>query len=89
MRMPPRFGPPDERFFPFQQADVSHIRRKWLDVPYAGISQAQQLDIYLPPEGDGPSPAILHVHGGGFELVTSAICPFCPSCRDWSAGMPW
>ncbi len=47
-------------------ADVSHIRRKWLDLPYASLSPAQKLDIYLPDEGDGPFPVILYIHGGGF-----------------------
>jgi acetyl esterase/lipase len=58
--MPP--GPP--LFIP--QADVSGIRRKWLDVPYATISPAQGLDLYLPDEGDGPFPLIVHIHGGAF-----------------------
>lgn len=47
-------------------ADVSHVRRKWLDLPYASLSPAQKLDIYLPDEGDGPFPVILYIHGGGF-----------------------
>ncbi len=47
-------------------ADVSHIRRKWLDLPYASLSPTQKLDIYLPEEGDGPFPVILYIHGGGF-----------------------
>ena len=50
------------------QADVTHIHRKWLDIPYANLSTAQILDIYLPDEGDGPFPVILHIHGGGFEM---------------------
>jgi acetyl esterase/lipase len=49
-------------------ADVSHIHRKWLDVPYASLSPAQKLDIYLPDEGEGPYPTILHIHGGGFAI---------------------
>jgi acetyl esterase/lipase len=47
-------------------ADVSHIRRKWLDLPYASLSLTQKLDIYLPDDGDGPFPVILYIHGGGF-----------------------
>jgi len=78
MRMPPRFGPPGTGPFPFEQADVSHIQRKWLDVPYASLSPAQKLDIYLPPEGDGPFPVILHVHGGGFEMGDKRDMPFLP-----------
>ncbi len=48
--------------------DVSEIRRKYLDVPYAGASPNQRLDIYLPPEGDGPFPTVIFVHGGAFIL---------------------
>jgi acetyl esterase/lipase len=56
-KMPPFEAPP---------ADVSHISRKWLDLPYANLSPTQKLDIYLPDEGDGPFPVILYIHGGGF-----------------------
>ena len=49
-------------------ADISQFNRKWLDLPYASLSQSQKLDIYLPEEGDGPFPVILHIHGGGFAL---------------------
>jgi acetyl esterase/lipase len=86
MRMPPKFGPPGEGFFPMPPADVSYIRRKSLDVPYAGISQAQQLDIYLPPEGDGPFPVILHVHGGGFEMGDKRDMPLLPLLQGLERG---
>ncbi len=46
--------------------DVSGIRRKSLDIPYASQSPNQKLDIYLPGEGDGPFPTIIFVHGGAF-----------------------
>ena len=58
----------DEASIRIPQADVSHIRRKWLDLPYASISQAQTLDVYLPAEGDGPFPVVLHIHGGAFAM---------------------
>jgi acetyl esterase/lipase len=45
-------------------ADTGHIQRKFLDIPYAGSSPAQKLDIYLPDEGDGLFPVILSIHGG-------------------------
>ena len=56
--------------FPFEPepADVSHIVRKWLDVAYASVSPAQQLDLYLPETGEGPFPVVMDIHGGGFEL---------------------
>jgi acetyl esterase/lipase len=64
-----KFGPPpDGTFFDIPMADVSHVQRKWLDLPYADLSPAQKLDIYLPDEGDGPFPVIMHIHGGGFEI---------------------
>jgi len=50
------------------RADVSYITRKWLDVAYASLSPAQQLDIYLPESGEGPFPVILFIHGGAFAM---------------------
>jgi acetyl esterase/lipase len=58
----------DNALIEIPQADVSHIGRKWLDLQYAHISQAQKLDIYLPTEGDGPFPVVLHIHGGAFAI---------------------
>jgi acetyl esterase/lipase len=58
----------DEPPFHTPSADVSHICRKWLDLPYASLSPSQKLDIYLPDEGDGPFPVILFIHGGGFAI---------------------
>ena len=49
-------------------ADVSHIRRKWLDIPYASLSPSQNLDIYLPDEGNGSFPVIIYLHGGAFSI---------------------
>jgi len=39
--------------------------RHWLDIPYAEESDRQKFNVYL-PEGKGPFPAILLVHGGGW-----------------------
>jgi acetyl esterase/lipase len=47
--------------------DTSHIKRKWLNLPYALLSPAQKLDIYIPEKGDGPFPVILQIHGGAFR----------------------
>lgn len=46
--------------------DPSAIKRKWLDLAYANLSESQKLDIYLPDEGDGPFPVVLFIHGGFF-----------------------
>ena len=32
-------------------AFTHHIRRRYLDIPYANLSLSQKLDIYLPDEG--------------------------------------
>ncbi|WP_097653120.1 alpha/beta hydrolase [Candidatus Chloroploca asiatica] len=41
------------------------------DAAYANISTAQQLDLYV-PEGEGPFPVIVTIHGGGFMLGDKA-----------------
>jgi acetyl esterase/lipase len=64
---PPFGGPPPEGFEP-PAADVSHIARKWLDIPYAHMSPAQRLDIYLPDTGDGPFLVLFSIHGGAFMM---------------------
>jgi acetyl esterase/lipase len=51
---------------PASAANIDHIHRKFLDVPYASLSPAHRLDIYLPDEGDGPFPVIVSIHGGAF-----------------------
>lgn len=50
------------------RADVSWVRRKWLDVPYARSSPTEKLDVYLPDKGKGPFPVLVHVHGGAFAM---------------------
>ncbi len=59
--------PPDAPPFFMPEADLSGVRRKFLDVPYAGTDNpAQTLDILLPGEGDGPFPTLIQFHGGAF-----------------------
>lgn len=58
-------GPPA---FEVKMADISWVKRKFLDIPYASQSSAQRLDLYLPDEGDGPFPVVVHIHGGGFGM---------------------
>jgi len=57
---------PGEGIIPRPYADVSAVKRKFLDVAYAHQSENQKLDIYLPDEGDGPFPVIVFMHGGAF-----------------------
>ena len=45
------------------------IKKKILDIPYAGQSPSQILDIWYPnEESDKPYPVIVHFHGGGFKF---------------------
>jgi acetyl esterase/lipase len=67
-------------------ADVSDIHRKWLDIPYAGLSPAQQLDIYLPAEGNHPFPVFLYIHGGGFSFGDKRDFQLLPSLRGLKRG---
>lgn len=41
--------------------------RIFRDVSYANISPTQVMDIYL-PEGDGPFPIVVLIHGGAFKM---------------------
>ena len=76
----------NEAFFQIPQADISHIQRKWLDVPYANISKAQQLDIFLPEEGEGPFPVVLHIHGGAFAIGDKRDMPVTAYLRGLERG---
>lgn len=60
-------NPPDGTMM-MPTVDVSQITRKYLDLTYADQSPSQKLDIYLPPEGDGPFPTIIFIHGGAFIM---------------------
>ena len=57
---------PPEGSMDIPTVDVSQIKRKFLDIPYATQSPSQKLDIYLPSDGDGPFPTIVFIHGGAF-----------------------
>jgi acetyl esterase/lipase len=51
-----------------QAADTSWIKTRFIDLPYAGISATQKLDLYIPNEGTGPFPLIIELHPGGFMV---------------------
>jgi acetyl esterase/lipase len=53
-----------------QMVNEDFYHRKFLDVPYADVSPTQKLDIYL-PEGEGPFPVIVSIHGGAFAFGDS------------------
>ncbi len=48
--------------------DVSHTQNRFLDIPYATLSKAQKLDIYLPENISGLLPVIVAIHGGAFMM---------------------
>lgn len=73
--------------------DMSSIKNKYLDISYANNSDAQKLDIFM-PEGNGPFPAVILIHGGGFkagdkrakyslakELVANGYAAICVNYR--------
>ena len=68
------------------RADTSHIRKKRLDLPYASISPAQKLDLYLPDEGEGPFPVILSLHGGAFMGCDKADMQVLPMLEGLKRG---
>jgi acetyl esterase/lipase len=68
MNLPEKPDQMNGAFFPIPKADVSHIQRKWLDLPYALVSPAQKLDLYLPDHGEGPFSVVFHIHGGAFAI---------------------
>jgi acetyl esterase/lipase len=68
MTVPKSFSPKQHYALQFVHppANVEHIKRKYLDLPYAYLSSAEKLDVYLPDEGEGPYPVILSIYGGAF-----------------------
>ena len=52
----------------YEESDAESIRVV-KDLPYSSEHVAHKLDMHLPPEsmGDGPYPAVLVVHGGGWH----------------------
>lgn len=66
--------------------DTSKVTRKYLDVPYAKVSSAQKLDIYLPEAGDGPFPVIIAIHGGAFKLGSKTGGDIAPMLKGLDHG---
>lgn len=62
--------------------DVSGYPHKWLDLPYASLSPAEKLDIYLPGTGAGPYPVIVYVHGGGWGVSDKRAAELEPALKN-------
>ena len=63
--------PPPAHEAPLPPARPAHSGVRLLaGVPYAAIPGLRplELDLWLPPEGDGPVPAVVYLHGGGWRL---------------------
>jgi acetyl esterase/lipase len=67
-------------------ADTTHIKRKFLNIPYASLSQSQKLDVYLPDEGEGPFPVIMAFHGGAFMGCDKADMQVLPMLEGLKRG---
>jgi acetyl esterase/lipase len=67
-------------------ADTSHVKRKYLDIPYAALSPSQKLDVYLPDEGNGPFPVIVSIHGGAFMGCDKADVQVLPMLEGLKRG---
>jgi acetyl esterase/lipase len=67
-------------------ADTAFVKRRCLDIPYASLSPAQKLDIYLPDEGDGPLPVIVAIHGGAFMGCDKADLQVLPMLEGLKRG---
>jgi acetyl esterase/lipase len=63
--------PPPAHYLPLPPAvPGAGGTRRHLGVPYAAIPGVRplELDLYLPPGSDGPVPAAVFLHGGGWRL---------------------
>lgn len=67
-------------------ANTEHIKLKYLDIPYAQISPAQKLDIYLPDESLEPFPVIVAIHGGAFMGCDKADLQVIPMLEGLKRG---
>ena len=60
--------------------DLARFPRRFEDLRYAELSEAQTLDLYLPATGNEPFPLIVLVHGGGWcsgsKRGTTMECAF-------------
>lgn len=64
---------------------LGKIKYKWLDLPYAGGSPSQKLDIYTPGV-QGAYPVAVHFHGGAFAFGTKRDVNLIPMLRGLDRG---
>jgi acetyl esterase/lipase len=63
---------------PGSAIEPTALARSYTDVPYASISAAQRLDLYLPATGSGPFPLVIWIHGGGWSGGTKTLDDLSP-----------
>lgn len=51
----------------------SFFQRTYYNLAYATVSQTNKLDLYLPPQGSGPFPLVIWIHGGGWVAGDKTI----------------
>ena len=66
------------------EADASGNDADFADVAYGTLSDSQVMDIHL-PEGDGPFPVIVLVHGGGFMFGDQNMAVIRPVIEEGTA----
>lgn len=47
-------------------SQTNQVQPRWRDLAYGELGTREKLDIYLPDEGQGPFPVIIHIHGGAW-----------------------
>jgi len=81
------YGPEAVHFLP--RADSSFVRNKILNIPYAGSSVLQYLDLYYPDTIDGANhdfPLILAIHGGAWQMCDKADVQLQPMLKALDRG---
>jgi acetyl esterase/lipase len=67
-------GGPPPMHVPGVDFPATLAQPRYGDLAYASVSEAQKLDLYL-PNGNGPFPLVLMVHGGAFMFGDKADPP--------------
>jgi hypothetical protein len=62
------------------------IKNKLLNLPYAGLSPFQCLDLYYPETGHSPFPLILAIHGGAWMMCDKGDVQLVPMLKALDRG---
>ncbi|MBK8780940.1 MAG: hypothetical protein IPO22_03905 [Anaerolineales bacterium] len=73
---------------PGGSSTFASVEPSYTDLAYATESDAQKLDLYV-PEGTGPFPVVIMVHGGGFMFGIKPMGPVTGVDQLLAAGMLW